>query len=114
MDSQQLTNLLIGLVGPGAIGLIVVAFIKLRENRTTLKYGYEQNEAAIQGQWNARYRAAAEKHLPWDADMRTGLLEVRYEVNLLRQEGGKQPRDWTPIPPAPPLFPDLSQEAPRD
>ena len=100
------------LLGNGAVTLFLLALLnlyqKIRENKTTLRSGLEQREQERNRRdaWRATVmQSLAEAHLPWDQDMRTGMFELRYEVNKLRQENGEEPRAWTPIPPAPPLFP---------
>lgn len=101
-----------GLLGPSAVTLIILAVIafvqKLRENRTTLRAGYEAREQRRYEHAIRRldaFQACAEAHLPWDNDVRNVVRELQYEVNLGRMEAGKPPRDFTLLAPAPPLFP---------
>lgn len=111
MDQQLLLNVVISLVGPGSIGLIILAIIKLRENRTTLKFGYEAQQHGQDARWNAAYRAGAEAHLPWDVNRLGEIHELQSFANFLLKRLGEPEREYTPIPPAPPLFPEsLSQE----
>ena len=100
------------LLGNGAVTLFLLALLnlyqKIRENKTTLRSGLEAREHernTRDAHRAAAMQALAEAHLPWDQDMRTAVFELRYEVNMLKQSNGEEPRVWTPIPPAPPLFP---------
>lgn len=102
------------MLGPSAVTLIILALIqfvqKLRENRTTLRGGYETREQERNEgdrRWIAAYRTAAEAHLPWDIEVRSALIDLRHEVNHGRVERGEAPRVWEPLPQAPPLFPTL-------
>lgn len=106
------------LLGPGAATAFVLALFtlyqKLRENRTTLRAAYETREQQRYEQdWqrNEAYRAAAEAHLPYDIEMRAGMMELRHVVNHLERRLGETPTVWTPLPQAPPLFPPRTDDA---
>lgn len=100
------------LLGSGALTVILITLIqgglKLYENRTTLKNttlsnaAREEHDDAI---WNAAYRAAVERHLPWDMMIRQDVVQLRNEVNELRRGMKWEPRNFDPIPPPPALFP---------
>jgi hypothetical protein len=107
------------LLGPGAgtvIGIALLTLIKsFRDNRTKLREGYEQREQRRYDRALRRldaFQACAEAHQPWDVDMRVGMSEIRHELNLIREEAGKPPREWHTIPPPPPLFPPPEEDHP--
>lgn len=107
------------LLGSGAVTLVIVAIVqgvvKLYENRTTLKHAKitaNKDEELAAEQWNAAYRAAVERHLPYDLQLRQDIMQLRSEVNDLRRAMHWEPRDFLALPPPPPLFPnrqDLNQ-----
>jgi hypothetical protein len=110
MNQQLWINLVVGLIGPGTIGLIILAIIKLRENRTTLRFGYEAQQAGQEARWNAAYRAAAENHLLYDIERDRNIYELRSVVDHLLQRLGDPPMEWSPLRPPPPLFPNLQSQ----
>ena len=101
------------LLGPGAVTAIMLAVFtliqKLRENRTTLRTAYETREQARYDQdskWIAAYRSAAEAHLAYDQEVLLLVGELRYEIQRLRRDQGLTPVEFSPLPKAPPLFPE--------
>jgi len=109
MDGNQVQ----GLLGNGAVTLLILAavqlFQKLRDNRTTLRAGLESREQMRNerdASWINAYRAAAEKHLKYDADVLRVVSEMRFEIQQLRREQGHPPAEFSPLPDAPPLFPE--------
>jgi hypothetical protein len=102
-----------GLLGNGAVTLFILALIslyqKLRENRTTLRAGLETREQMRNerdASWINAYRAAAERHLKYDSEVLQVVSEMRYEIQQLRRENGHEPAVFSPLPDAPPLFPE--------
>ena len=100
------------LFGQGAITVILLAlvqvFLKLRENRSTLRLGAEVALAqrnADDAAWIHSYRHAAEMHLDYDNEMRGQVSQLRYTVNQLEKGQGLQPTNFGALPKAPPLFP---------
>lgn len=100
------------LLGPSAITLIILAVFqfvqKLRENRTTLKGGYETREAQRNERVESRLNtmeALAEAHLPWDTEVRHNLRQLQSVVNTLEKDQGRPPTEFGDLRPAPPLFP---------
>lgn len=101
------------LLGNGALTVTIVALIqlyqKLRDNRTTLRTGLEAREQMRNDNdrsWINAYRSAAEKHLKYDSEVLQVVSEMRYEIQQLRREQGHPPASFSPLPIAPPLFPD--------
>ena len=88
----------------GLVGGIYAARTSIRANREARAADTEEKAA----NWNAGYRAAAERHLPWDVAILSLLAEVRSEVNVLREAAGMEPHVFEPIPDKPPLFPEFT------
>ena len=105
----QLLNVIALLLGSSVVGGLVAGFFKLRENRTTLRFGYDLQMAHRDARWNAAYRASAEAHLAYDIERDQNIYELRAIVNHLLQRLGEMPREFTPLRPAPPLFPLLDE-----
>lgn len=95
--SAGIVTLLIGAVG-GAV--------KLYQNRVQAR----REDDADAANWNADYRAYAEKHLPWDQEMRQHVLSLQLVVSDLQRKLNMPVTDWPKIEQAPPLFPPSGRE----
>lgn len=102
------------LLGSGALTVILVALaqagVKIYENRTSLrgvKIAASREEEVEDSRYLAAFRANAEVHLFYDVMMQRDNLELRAEVNRLEREHGRPPREFPPLPTAPPLFPKV-------
>lgn len=71
--------------------------------RTTKRSNHELDAA----EWERRYRAAAELHMRWDFDIRSRVLSLSREVDMLRVRLGEEPSEREPIDQPPPLFPTI-------
>lgn len=111
MDPVLLGNVVAVILGSSVVGGVVAGYFKLRENRTTLRYGYDIQEAQRNARWNAAYRAAAEVHLVYDLERDQNIYELRSIVNHLLQRLGEPAREFTPLRPPPPLFPILEESS---
>lgn len=105
------------LLGSGAVTIILVALmqagLKLYENRKSLRAAKVLKDsdsadakAIRDSDWNALFRHAAEKHLPWDLALQGRVAQLESLVNELRRKSGEEPIPFPPLPPAPPLFPE--------
>lgn len=105
------------MLGSGALTLILIAAmnagLKLYENRKQklhaaqdAKTQQEHFEAMRDADWNAMFRHAAERHLPWDHLMLSTVRQHEDAINDLREDSGKPRIDFPQIPPPPPLFPE--------
>lgn len=108
-----MNNDLQSLLGNGAVTLVVIALLqflqKLRENRTTLRSGLETREQMRNDNdrsWINAYRSAAEAHLRYDQEILLVVGEMRFEIQRLRRDQGLAPAEFSPLPQAPPLFPE--------
>ena len=105
MDSDLLKTIL----GSSAIVSFLIAIIggaiKLYEHRLT----HRREDDLSEQDWNSRFRAAAEAHLPWDQLMRSRVTRHELLINELRIKAGLDLIEFPEIPPAPPLFPIKDQ-----
>ena len=104
-----LVNILAIVLTSSVIGAVVTGYFKFRENRTTLRYGYDIAQAQRDSKWNALYRAAAEAHLRYDLQRDQNIYELRSLVNHLLTRLGEPAAEFTPLEPWPPLFPMLDE-----
>jgi heme exporter protein D len=112
MEGDTWRELLQNALGPSAITLIVLAMLKfiqsMRENRTSLRSSYDAREQRRYERMERRLNAMvslAERHLPWDVEMKQTQMETQSAVHRLERSQGLPITDFSPIRPAPPLFP---------
>ena len=60
--------------------------------------------------WNAGYRAAAERHIRWDAVIVNLLGDAFREINTLREAQDLPAKPMPDIPEPPALFPDFNDK----
>jgi hypothetical protein len=92
LGSSAIVSFLIAMIG---------ASIKIYEHRST----HRREDDLSEQDWNSRFRAAAEAHLPWDQTMRSRVTRHELLINELRIKQGMDLIEFPEIPPAPPLFP---------
>ena len=81
----------------GAVGTLGAAGLIYLGGRYTARSAASATTVERDAVWNARYRAGAEKHIQWDTMVMTRLQRVELKVGIDE-----------PIPPPPPLFPDMN------
>jgi hypothetical protein len=102
---------LIGSGGAVVLAVTAIQFLqKLRDNRAVRRMGLDQQfQTRYSGdvKWINAYRSCAERHGWWDQDMRMANIQKDVAINRLEEKLGMELTKFEPVPPAPPLFPQL-------
>lgn len=88
-----------------AAGVVLAAVLAYLGGRYAVRQSVAANRDGNSAEWERRYRAGAEAHMPWDYLVLNNLQQMQGSYNALRVRLGLEPEDFEPIPPPPALFP---------
>lgn len=97
-----MTPLTAGIV---TLGSVVGAVLLYLGGRYATRQAIRANRDGDSAEWERRYRAGAEAHMPWDYQMLNNQRQLQGSHNEMRQRLGLDPVVFPEIPPPPPLFP---------
>ena len=87
------------------LGTVLAAVIAYGGGRYAVRQSVAANRDGNSAEWERRYRAGAEAHMPWDYQMLANQQQLQGSHNERRIRLGLEPEDFPEIPPPPPLFP---------